>query len=205
MKPTRPRCEALETREPLSGLHALKHAHAPAPKLARHPAVQLSTTKLHASHAASPTPASPATNASTPPTNPTFAPTAPIPTSSSTSSGATLSFATRQTNPDVGPTYDFRGVGTFGPLASGKVVGSIETAGSVATGRAGGTLTFSDAQGAIVLKLTGPAQTSGTSLPGQLDYTIWGGYGSYAGVQGTGTVDLQASADSSTLGFHPNR
>ena len=69
-------------------------------------------------------------------------------------------------------------------------------------GLTGGTLTLSDSQGTLTLKLTGPVQDPlpvwlqrFSSLPHQFAFEITGGTGAFANATGRGTAFLQLVAD----------
>src|SRR5262249_21963193 len=93
--------------------------------------------------------------------------------------------------PDVGVSYSLRATGKLGTLGTTTVTGSLTSLGFVATGRAGGTLTLTNARGSITLRLAGPPQTGVGALPAQFQCSVAEGTGAYKHFQASGTIDLR--------------
>jgi hypothetical protein len=103
------------------------------------------------------------------------------------------------TNPDAGKLYLFNGAGTAGMLGQVTAAGSIRTLGFVATGQATGTLTLSNSQGSVTLKMIGPSQPGFSNLPATLTYQITAATGAYYGDQGTGTIAVSLLSPAANL------
>jgi hypothetical protein len=112
------------------------------------------------------------------------------------------------TFPDVGTTYDLTtGQGQVQPFGLMTVTGSVHFPGFILKGQVGGTLTLSDSQGSLTLKLTGPVldplpgplqpitQRSVPPLTHLFGFEITGGTGAFTNATGRGTASLQLVAD----------
>jgi hypothetical protein len=113
------------------------------------------------------------------------------------------SFTAPVTNPDIGKTYNFTGLGTVSPLGAASLTGQITLPGNVATGRAAGQLTLTGPNGSITLTVTGPRERGSGPLPTKLSYTIASGTGSFANAKGGGhlSINLDAAAGKFTIKF----
>jgi hypothetical protein len=109
----------------------------------------------------------------------------------------------RPTLPDVGGAQTLTGTGTVGPLGTVTLSGELHTPGFIAQGEATGTLTLSNADGSVTLRLVGPPQSGFSPPPATFQYTITGGTGKYAGASGQGTVGFQEQ-DSPPMVCPPN-
>jgi hypothetical protein len=95
----------------------------------------------------------------------------------------------------VWTTYDLSGQGQVQPLGPMTVTGHL-----LSPGRVGGTLTLSDSQGTLTLKLTtgltlDPLPRRLSPLPNQFAFAITGGTGAFANATGGGTAFLRLVAD----------
>jgi len=99
-------------------------------------------------------------------------------------------YSAHQSNPDAGKTYDLSGSGRVLPLRHTGVAGNLRTVGFIANRHAEGTLSLSDSQGTVTIRLVGPPQSGPTGLPPRFHFTITGGTGRYQGVKGQGTAAL---------------
>jgi hypothetical protein len=107
-------------------------------------------------------------------------------------------YSTSRSNPDVGSTQTFTGLGTVLPLAQGqgrgqglvRANGTLQLLGFIAQGRASGSLTLRGARGSVVLALEGPVQRGFSPAPTLLSYQIVSGSGRFAHVKGSGRIAL---------------
>ena len=90
--------------------------------------------------------------------------------------------------PDTGTEQTLTGAGTVQPLGPVQATGTLHTPGFILRGETTGTLTLSNANGSVTLRLVGPPQPGFSGPPPTFTYTVVGGTGAYAGASGTGTV-----------------
>jgi hypothetical protein len=95
------------------------------------------------------------------------------------------------TLPDVGGDQTLTGTGTVGPLGTVTLSGELHTPGFIAQGTTTGTVTLSNADGSVTLRLVGPPQPGFSPPPATFHYTITGGTDKFAGASGQGTVTFQ--------------
>jgi hypothetical protein len=107
------------------------------------------------------------------------------------------------TIPDVGHTQTLSGSGVVAPLGMAQVSGELHTPGFVARGETTGTITLSNADGSVTLRLVGPPQAGFSPPPSSFQYTITGGTGKFAAASGTGVVTF-AEQESPPLVCPPN-
>jgi hypothetical protein len=98
-----------------------------------------------------------------------------------------------QANPDVGGSETLQGWGSTQPLGQVQATGTLQTPGFIRSARATGSLTLSNAQGSVTLRLVGVMGQPGSSSspPSALRYTVVKGTGQYAQATGSGTALLQ--------------
>jgi hypothetical protein len=102
--------------------------------------------------------------------------------------------------PDTGTQYHLQGAGVFGALGAVTVTGDIHSVGFILKGQANGTLTFTNDQGSVTVKLTGPVQGSFAHLPQEFHYEVTGGTGAYQNLHDQGTLHLQTVASGPGFG-----
>ncbi len=100
-------------------------------------------------------------------------------------------FSREEAPPDAGTPYRFSGSGRLGPrLGRATIAGSLRSAGFIASGHAGGTLTLTARRGTVTLSLTGPSQAGFSPLPGTFTFTATAGTGRFSRERGSGTATV---------------
>jgi hypothetical protein len=92
--------------------------------------------------------------------------------------------------PDIGHRVDLHGTVSIQGLGRMTVQGSLYSLGFVYEGHAGGTLTLSNAEGSLTLKLTGPLQPGFSALPTDFKYEVVSGTGIFSHAADSGTLHL---------------
>jgi hypothetical protein len=114
--------------------------------------------------------------------------------------------------PDVGVRYHLSGSGTVSGLGRVSASGWVQGLGFIATGRATGELTLSNAHGTVTLELTGRLQPGFAPLAHEFHFTVLRGTGDYRHLKASGTAVLRLGAPpgiifpmhpSFTLRFNP--
>ncbi|CAN5345186.1 hypothetical protein BH11PLA2_BH11PLA2_24050 [soil metagenome] len=104
---------------------------------------------------------------------------------------------------DTGTRYQLNGHANAADLGPVTVSGSLNAVGFIASGRAHGMLTFTNARGSVTVELTGLNEQPGNStLPKYFRYTIVstsGYYQHFQGQHGTARIDLQAAPAGNTF------
>jgi hypothetical protein len=72
--------------------------------------------------------------------------------------------------------------------------GSVSAVGFIRDGHAGGTLTFTNARGAVTVQLQGPEQPAFSALPQHFQYRVIGATGAYKGLVAQGSLQLALHA-----------
>ena len=110
-------------------------------------------------------------------------------------------FSSILTNPDVGATYNFSGTADLALFGHCSVFGSLHAVGSVSSGQATGTIWVTNGLGSLKLSVTGPIQSSFSSLPSTFQYQIVGATGIYKGYTARGIINLtlNSSVNGSSL------
>jgi len=96
----------------------------------------------------------------------------------------------------AGIDYHLQGEAHLHGLGHFTVRGSVRAVGFVRHGHAGGTLTFTDARGAVTVELQGPDQPAFAALPQRFGYRVVAATGAYAGLSGQGELSLVLRAAS---------
>jgi hypothetical protein len=105
--------------------------------------------------------------------------------------GAGQGTYTEELVPDVGPIYNLNGTAALGVLGNVNLSGSIHATGLIVTGKASGTLTLTNADGSVTIRLTGPAQKGFSPLPEKFRFTIVDATGAYKGLKVSGSIHLK--------------
>jgi hypothetical protein len=92
--------------------------------------------------------------------------------------------------PDLGTTFNLKGTADLAALGHVSVTGSVHSLGFIATGHAGGELTFSNGKGTVTVELTGPQQGGFSALPQKFAYRVVSGTGAYAHLSDHGSLTL---------------
>ncbi|CAN5334382.1 hypothetical protein BH11PLA2_BH11PLA2_46890 [soil metagenome] len=104
---------------------------------------------------------------------------------------------------DTGTRYQLNGRANAADLGPVTVSGSLNAVGFIASGRAHGMLTFTNARGSVTVELTGLNEQPGNStLPKYFRYTIVstsGYYQHFQGQHGTARIDLHATSVGNTF------
>ncbi|CAN5377385.1 hypothetical protein BH11PLA2_BH11PLA2_50820 [soil metagenome] len=112
-------------------------------------------------------------------------------------------FTKTSTPADTGTHYQLSGHANAADLGPVTVSGSLNAVGFIASGRAHGMLTFTNARGSVTFELTGLNEQPGNStLPKYFRYTIVstsGYYPHFQGQHGTARIDLQATSVGNTF------
>jgi hypothetical protein len=90
----------------------------------------------------------------------------------------------------AGPQDRLQGSADLAGLGRVTVGGSISPVGFIREGHAGGTLTFTNARGAVTVQLQGPEQTGFSALPQHFRYRVVGATGAYKGLAAQGSLQL---------------
>ena len=96
---------------------------------------------------------------------------------------------------DAGASYQLTGHGNFGQLGNASVKGSIQGMGMIANGRAGGTLTFTNAHGSVTIELQGALQQGFSPIPIWFSFHVVQATGSYKQLQDHGTLRIDYHPD----------
>jgi hypothetical protein len=91
---------------------------------------------------------------------------------------------------DTGTTYHLSGSGHFRQIGNATVSGSIQSVGMIASGKAHGTLTFSNARGSVTVELTGPVQSGFSTPPTWFTYRVVSATGAYHSLKDHGTIRM---------------
>jgi hypothetical protein len=111
------------------------------------------------------------------------------------------SYVSRQSNPDVGTTYNFSARGRITPLGQTFDFGSFRTPGFIQNGQTQGRLTLAGPRGTVRLSITEVTpKTDDTANVFHFTYTITGGTGRFRHAQGTGTLDVTLTPSTSMAG-----
>jgi hypothetical protein len=102
---------------------------------------------------------------------------------------------TAQFVPDAGALYQFRGTATLADLGAVTVTGSAHGVGLIASGHAGGALTFANARGSVTVELDGPTQPAFGALPHYFRYHVVAGTGAFGHLRDGGMLRLDLAAD----------
>ena len=97
--------------------------------------------------------------------------------------------------PDAGARQTLTGSGTVQPLGAVEANGTLHLTGFIRRGEATGTLTLTNAQGSVRLKLVGPPQRGFSGPPATFHDKITGGTGAYAHATGRGTAGLTETTE----------
>jgi hypothetical protein len=92
--------------------------------------------------------------------------------------------------PDTGVQYDLQGVAHLAKLGDVTVTGSVHSLGFIVSGKASGTLTFTNANGSVTVELQGPVQPGFASLPHTFHYKVVSGTGAYQNLHDSGSLHL---------------
>jgi hypothetical protein len=113
-------------------------------------------------------------------------------------------YISRQSNPDVGTSYNFTARGRIAPLGQTFDVGSFRTPGFIQNGQTQGRLTLIGPRGTVRLSITEVTPTgTPTANVFHFTYTITGGTGRFRHAQGTGNLDVTLTpSTSSTNSVH---
>jgi len=95
---------------------------------------------------------------------------------------------------DAGETFHLTGSGHFGKLGEASVTGTLHGVGMIASGRAEGTLTFTNEKGSVTIALEGPIQTGFAQMPTWYSYHVISATGSYKNLRDHGTVRIDFHA-----------
>jgi hypothetical protein len=93
-------------------------------------------------------------------------------------------------NPDAGQVQVLTGSGTVTPLGKVSAAGTLHATGFIASGRAGGMVTLSNAHGSVTIELTGPRQHGFSTLPRQFSFKIVAATGEFRGSTDHGSASL---------------
>jgi hypothetical protein len=104
-------------------------------------------------------------------------------------------FTAAPTIPETGGLYQFRGTATLADLGAVTVRGSAHGVGMIASGHAGGVLTFANARGSVTVELDGPSQPGFAALPHYFRYHVVAGTGAYLHLRDGGMLRLDLAAD----------
>lgn len=97
-------------------------------------------------------------------------------------------------------TYQFHGTANLAKMGKVTVTGTIHSVGFVVSGKATGTLTFTNSKGSVTIQLTGPQQGGFSPLPGTFSYKVVSHTGTaYKSLTDHGTLTL--TVPSTTSGF----
>jgi len=102
--------------------------------------------------------------------------------------------------PVIGQTYVFTGSGNASDLGAVTANASITLPGFIAVGHATGTMTLSNANGSVTLRLAGPLQPTIGAFPTTLSYAIIGATGAYVGDTADGTIKVMLTPGVSAAG-----
>jgi hypothetical protein len=91
---------------------------------------------------------------------------------------------------DTGNSFTLTGTVELRDLGSFTVTGGVQGVGMIASGRATGELTLTNAHGTITLALHGAVQSAFSQPPSTLVYSVTGGTGAFRHLTGYGTVDM---------------
>jgi hypothetical protein len=97
-----------------------------------------------------------------------------------------------------GGRFEMQGAADLGQMGEVSVKGFVQSAGGI--GHAYGTLTLTNAQGSVTLRLQGPQQTSPTAIPASFQFLVISGTGAYSNFTDQGTLNLTLTATSNLQG-----
>jgi hypothetical protein len=97
-----------------------------------------------------------------------------------------------------GGRYAMQGSADLGDMGKVSVKGFVQSPGGI--GHAYGTLTLTNANGSVTLRLQGPQQTSLSAIPNSFQFQVISGTGAYSNFTDQGTLDLTLTATSSSQG-----
>jgi hypothetical protein len=107
------------------------------------------------------------------------------------------------TIPDAGTGVKLHGSAKLSGIGKASLSGTLSGTGFIMQGNASGTITLTNHQGSVILRLTGPSQRGFSAAPsGPYGFYVAGGTGHYAHTVGHGTVDVSYNSHTFSLSFH---
>ena len=97
--------------------------------------------------------------------------------------------------PDAGTTYQVITSGYQARLGTVTITGTLSTPGFIRSGQVHGTLHLVTAGGRLELDVNGPSTPGFSRLPRVVTFTASHGTGKFAGLKGSGTIDVTATPD----------